>query len=66
MTVNQTSSTSGDGDRDELYFKVARLGPGTQSSEKRLPVRMITMKPRMERLSTPTVGPTGMRPMSTT
>ncbi len=37
MTVNQTSNTSGDGDRDELYFKVARLGPGTQSSEKRLP-----------------------------
>lgn len=37
MTVNQTTSTSGDGDRDELYFKVDRLGPGTDHGAKRLP-----------------------------
>lgn len=37
MTVNQTSSTSGDGDRDELYVTVGRLGPGTQSHQVRLP-----------------------------
>ncbi|MBX7083432.1 MAG: hypothetical protein K1X88_29765 [Nannocystaceae bacterium] len=37
MTVNQTTSTSGDGDRDELYFSIGRLGPGTSSGQKRLP-----------------------------
>ena len=37
MTVNQTSSTSGDGDRDELYVKVGRIGPGDSSNQKRLP-----------------------------
>jgi hypothetical protein len=37
MTVNQTSSTSGDGDRDELYVKVGRIGPGNSSNQKRLP-----------------------------
>ncbi len=37
MTVNQTSSTAGDGDRDELYVSVGRLGPGNQSAQTRLP-----------------------------
>lgn len=37
MTVNSTSSTSGDGDRDELYIQIGRLGPSTQSTQKRLP-----------------------------
>jgi hypothetical protein len=37
MTVNQTSNTSGDGDRDELYFSIGRLGPGTATKQSRLP-----------------------------
>jgi hypothetical protein len=37
MTVNQTTSTSGDGDRDELYISIGRLGPGTDTKQTRLP-----------------------------
>jgi hypothetical protein len=37
MTVNHTTTTSGDGDRDELYFGIARLGPGGSSGQTRLP-----------------------------
>ncbi|HWB81631.1 MAG TPA: hypothetical protein VG755_42005 [Nannocystaceae bacterium] len=37
MTVNQTTNTSGDGDRDELYISIGQLGPGTTSKQKRLP-----------------------------
>lgn len=37
MTVNHTTTTSGDGDRDELYFLISNIGPGEQSSQKRLP-----------------------------
>lgn len=37
MTVNQTTSTAGDGDRDELYIKVDRVGPGVDHGAKRLP-----------------------------
>lgn len=37
MTVNQTTSTAGDGDRDELYIKVDRLGPGAETGAARLP-----------------------------
>jgi hypothetical protein len=36
-SVTQTTSTSGDGDRDELYFKVARRGPGKYHGSRRLP-----------------------------
>ena len=36
MTVNQTTSTKGDGDRDELYIKVDRLGPDAPGAQ-RLP-----------------------------
>ncbi|MEW5770256.1 MAG: hypothetical protein AB1831_07805 [Pseudomonadota bacterium] len=31
LTVQKTTSTSGDGDRDELYITRARLGPGSYS-----------------------------------
>jgi hypothetical protein len=40
MTVNDTTSTAGDaggGGRDELYFSISRLGPGTDSRQVRLP-----------------------------
>lgn len=38
LTVQKTTSTSGDGDRDELYITRARLGPGTyQGVMPRLP-----------------------------
>lgn len=37
MLVLDTSSTSGDGSRDEVYFQVSTLGPGTEMSFKRLP-----------------------------
>ncbi|MDC0671229.1 hypothetical protein [Nannocystis radixulma] len=37
MTVNQTTSTAGDGDRDELYIKVDRKGPGEDTGARRLP-----------------------------
>lgn len=37
MTVNHTTNTSGDGDRDELYFVVAQRGPGETTFQKRLP-----------------------------
>jgi len=37
MTVNSTSSTPGDGDRDEVYMAISRIGPGTDTRQKRLP-----------------------------
>ena len=37
MTVNKTSNTPGDSGRDELYFNIARLGPGLGSSQHRTP-----------------------------
>jgi hypothetical protein len=38
MSVLQTSNTSGDGDRDELYFEIIRNGPAPQLyPKKRLP-----------------------------
>ncbi len=37
MTVNSTSSTPGDGDRDEVYMDISRIGPGTDTRQKRLP-----------------------------
>jgi hypothetical protein len=37
MTVNQTTSTKGDGDRDEVYIEIDRLGPDEDQDARRLP-----------------------------